>query len=136
MTAPKTSVKMTQRQAAALYKRAAAAGLAAGKAAAPTPMVVVQRANPFDDNSRIVRQYAPTMGGVCGFANIKIRPAVGPFVRYLKGKGIGSPAYQGGYAIYVHEFGQSLERKSAYAAAFAAVLTEAGLNAYSESRMD
>lgn len=131
-----TSVKMTQRQAAALYTKAAAAGLKAGNAAAPTPMIVVQRANPWDDNSPVIRQYQPVMGGVCGFVNIRVRPAVGPFVRYLKGRGIGRPAYQGGYAIYVGEFGQSLERKSAYGAAFAAVLTEAGLNVYVESRMD
>ena len=129
-------VKLSDDQCAALFAKADAAGLAAGKAARPTPMVVVQRANPFDDTSPITRRYAPVMDGVCGFAWIKIRPATGSFVRWLKARDKGYKSYTGGYDISVNAFEQSLERKAAYARAFAAVLTEAGMTAYPQSRMD
>lgn len=134
--ATKTAVKMTQQQAGALYRRAHAAGMAAGEGARPVPLYVVQHANPFDDNSPVTRAYPPVMDGVCGFAWVKVRPATGPFVRWLKTHGKGHSGYTGGYDVWVHKFGQSLERKTAYANAFAAVLTEAGLTAYGQSRMD
>jgi len=120
----------------ALYSKAHAAGMAAGNKASPTPMVVCQRANPLNDNSPVVKQYAPVMGGVCGFAWIKMRPARGDFYNYCKAKGFGSKDYDGGWSVGVSGFGQSMERKEAYAHAFANVLNEAGLNAYSMSRMD
>jgi hypothetical protein len=119
---------------AALRERAHEAGMAAGLAARPAPMVVVQHENPFDETSPIVRQYAPIMDGVCGFAwvNVKGNTAFG---RYLRKQGY-TTAYGGGYNIRCHEFGQSYERKYAYAAAYAGVLKEAGIAAYPEGRLD
>jgi hypothetical protein len=119
---------------AALRERAHEAGLAAGLAARPTPMIVVQHENPFDDTSPIVKQYEPIMDGVCGFAwvNVKGNTAFG---RYLRTQGY-TPAYGGGYNIRCREFGQSYERKYAYAAAYAGVLKEAGIAAYPEGRLD
>jgi hypothetical protein len=131
-----TTVKMTQRQAAALHRKAHLAGMDAGGAARPVPMYVVERANPWDDNSPVTRRYAPVEGGVCGFAWVKVRPAMGPFVRYLKAHGTGHKGYTGGWDVWVSAFNQSLERKTAYANAYAKVLTEAGLTAYGQSRMD
>jgi hypothetical protein len=120
-----------------LFARARAAGLEAAAEVVPIPMIVVERANPLDDASPIMRKYAPIMDGVCGFAWIKIRPARGPFVSYLKSRGMGkADSYEGGYMLWVSEFNQSLARKEAYAGAFAMVLNAAGLNAYSMSRMD
>lgn len=135
-TTTKTTVKMTQRQAAALHRKADAAGMAAGLATRPVPMYVVERANPWDNNSPITRRYAPAMGGVCGFAWVKVRPATGPFVRWLKAEGLGHKGYTGGWDVWVHQFEQSLECKTAYANAYAGVLREAGLTAYGQSRMD
>lgn len=128
MTAP------TKVDFAALRERAHEAGLAAGLALRPVPMVVVQRENPFDDASAIVKEYAPIMDGVCGFAwvNVKGNTAFG---RYLRKLGY-TTAYGGGYNIRCHEFGQSYERKYAYAAAYAGVLKEAGIAAYPEGRLD
>lgn len=120
---------------AALYQRAHEAGMAAGEAARPRPMVVVQRENPLDDSSPIVKQYEPVMDGVCGFAWIKVRPANSSFGRWLRSRGH-SLAYQGGVSIWVRGFGQSYERKMAYAHAFAQVLEEAGIKAYAEGRLD
>ena len=42
-------------------------------------------------------QYGEPM--YCGFANVKIRPAKGKFVNFLKQQGIGDIAYKGGWRI-------------------------------------
>ena len=122
--------------ASALYAKAHAAGMAAGNACVPVPMVVLHRADPLNDNSPVVKRYAPVMGGVCGFAWIKVRPARGSFYDYCKANGLGMKDYDGGWSIWAREFGQSMECKEAYAYAFAGVLNEAGIKAYPMSRMD
>ena len=130
------SVKMTESQCRVLYSKASEAGLAAGEAALPTPMVVVQRENPWDDTSPIAKRYAPIMDGACGFAYVVVRPGNSAFARWLKANKRAYAGYYGGTEMGVSPFGQSLERKTAYARAFALVLTEAGLNASYNSRMD
>jgi hypothetical protein len=69
-----------------------------------------------------------------------IKPARGKFVKWLKEKKIGHNGYYGGWEVGPKgEAGmsQSMERKSAYCRAFAEVLEkEAGLTAYTQSRMD
>jgi hypothetical protein len=122
---------------AAVYQLADAAGAEAAEKASPTPMVVVQHANPLDDSSPVVRQYAPVEGGVCGFAWVTVRPGNCSFALWAaKNKGW-SKAYHGGMQLWVSAYGQSMERKDAYAQAFAAVLRdELGIRAYSGSRMD
>ena len=58
-------------------------------------------------------------------------------MKYLKDNNIGrKDSYYGGYTIWVSGFGQSLDRKSAYARAFVKVLNDNGLKAYAMSRMD
>jgi len=44
--------------------------------------------------------------------------------------------YLGGHYLYIGAFGQSYDRKTAYAQAFAKVLTDAGISAYATSRID
>ena len=99
-------------------------------------MHVVQHANPLDDSSPIVKRYAPVMDGVCGFAWVVVRPAGSSFGRWLRKERGHSLAYGGGVSIWVGSFGQSYERKYAYARAFAGVLEEAGIEAYAQSRLD
>lgn len=121
---------------AELALRADEAGRRAAAECIPEPMVVVQRANPFDDSSPIVKQYAPVMDGVCGFAWVTIRPGNCSFAHYAK-KHLGArKAYYGGVDIWISEYGQSYERKYAYARAFAEVIAEAGINAYAGGRLD
>lgn len=127
---------MLKSECADLFKMAHEAGMIAGEAARPMPMHVVEHANPFDDNSAIVRRYAPVMDGICGFAWINIRPARGAFVNWLKSQDKGHKGYHGGYDVWVGAFGQSLERKQAYAHAFAEILRENGIKAFAYSRMD
>jgi hypothetical protein len=118
-----------------LYNRAHAAGMAAGTQTQPVGMMVVQRANPLDDTSPVKQAWA-VPEGVCGFAWITIRPATSKFARWLKKTNKGRTAYGGGLQIWVGQFNQSMQRKEDYAAAFAKVLREAGVNAWSGSRMD
>lgn len=128
---------MKKAEMKALYKRADAAGKAAAEKRVPIPMVVVQRANPLDDNSPIVKRYAPVMGGVCGFAWVNIKPGYSAFANWLKKNKLADKSYYGGVDVWVGGYGQSMEKKEAYANAFAAVLrAEAGINAMSMSRLD
>jgi hypothetical protein len=120
-----------------VWAKALAEGRKAGEDIRPMPMVVVQRANPWDDNSPIVKQYAPVMDGVCGFAWVTVYPGNSPFARWMKANGIGRLAYKGGWQFWIGEFNQSLERKEAMAQKMAAVLRdELGEKVYPGSRMD
>lgn len=110
---------------AQLFAKAHKAGMDAGQAVNPTPMVVQG-----GGKSYFVGE------GVCGFASIVIKPARGKFVKWLKENKRAYKHYYGGIAIFVGEFGQSLARKEAYASAFVQVLKDSGINAYVDSRMD
>ena len=115
-----------------LWSAADAAGRKAAAACTPTPMVVGQ----YDQATGTARIIDVVEGGVCGFAYIKIRPARGPFVSWLKARGIGHKAYNGGWEISIHDYGQSMTYKAAHARAAAEVLCRNGIGATSYSRMD
>lgn len=133
---PVSAPRLTPAECAALHAKAHAAGRAAGEAATPTPMVVVQRENPLDDTSPVVKTYAPVADGLCGFAWIRIRPGNSSYARWAK-KTLGAHSgYYGGTEIWVDGFGQSVARKEAYARAYAEVLQAAGISAYPDSRLD
>lgn len=128
----------------AIYKMAHEAGMKAGIGAQVVPMGVVQHANPLDDNSPIVQGWI-VEGGVCGFAWINIscggkgiaRSNSLEFCRWLKENDLARKSdYEGGYIIWVSEFGQSMTRKEAYARAFAEVLGRMSIQASCRSRMD
>lgn len=74
----------------------------------------------------------------CGFAWVKIRPARGPFVAYLKKIGVGDKAWNGGYDIWnpSGDHTQSMDIKEAGAQAYAQVLRKYNINAYMQSRAD
>ena len=117
-----------------LYNEAYAAGLAAD--CIPTPMIVQQRANPFDDSSPVIKEWYVS-AGMCGFAWVTVRPATSSFARWLKRvKGWETDRYAGGMLFWVSAFGQSYERKLAFAQAFAAALRERGVNARANGRLD
>ncbi len=119
-----------------LHKRAHEAGMNAGNAHTPVPMIVQEHANPLDDNSPVIRQYAPVMGGVCGFAWINITPGNSSFARWLSKNKHAHKSYYGGVDVWVGEFGQSMEKKQAYARAYAEIVSKAGITAWPMSRMD
>jgi len=114
------------------------AGMAAGSAKVATPMTLVE--SDLFDNPIGKTYYVPE--GPCGFAWVVTHEhGNGKFVKYLKsisdGMSVGSKYYYGGYYVkWVGEFGQSIEKKEAYADAYAAVLKDHGIKAYSGSRLD
>ena len=125
---------LTKTQCKKIYVEAYEAGLAAGKDA-DTPKFVVGDAIGLSDKIDYSKK-TYILDGLCGFAWVTISPARGAFVNWLKSQGIGSKGYYGGYEIWVREFGQSVDRKSAFAGAFAEVLEKYGITAYTGSRLD
>lgn len=126
----------SKRELAALMRRAHAAGMAAGEAAVPPVMVVARHENPLDDASP-VRERWVVPEGPCGFAWVTVRPGNSRAARVMaETLGARINSYEGGMMLWVGAFNQSITRKEAYAHAFAAMLREAGIKAYSGSRLD
>ncbi len=112
-----------------------AAGIEAGNGITPEPMYVAQHEHMLDDNSPIVKAWE-VADGVCGFAEVIVTPGNCAFANFLKKKEVARKAYHGGVSVWVSQFGQSMERKAAYAKAFARVLHDNGIKARGTSRMD
>ena len=81
----------------------------------------------------------------CGFANVKIYPARGKFIKFLKGIGIGDNGYKGGWRISYYDImpldhpkrsTQSMDIKEEACDAFADALEKYGIKSYMESRAD
>ena len=126
---------LTKTQCKKIYVEAYEAGLAAGKDA-ETPKFVVGTPTTALGNDIDFKKKTYILDGLCGFAWVNISPARGAFVNWLKTQGIGSKGYYGGYEIWVREFGQSVDRKSAFAQAFVEVLEKYGIEAFAGSRLD
>ena len=126
--------KFTAQSVVALHSKAHAAGMAAGGAHTPRPMGVV--AADIFGKPLPGAHVEVVESGVCGFAWVTF-PGNTSFGRAMKAAGLARKRYEGGLCVWVGEFGQSMERKEAYARAYAAVLREAGIaDAYAGSRMD
>jgi hypothetical protein len=101
------------------------AGIEAGKNARPIPMYVIDQGIPID---RID-------DGACGFAWIAF-PGNTSFGKWAKKQGLARSHYPSGLCVWVSQFGQSVDRKSAFAGAYAKVLKDNGIEAYAGSRLD
>jgi hypothetical protein len=120
---------------AELVRKAETAGNEAGHAALPVPMIVGQAKSIFSDEM-IPGTEEYIADGVCGFAWVKF-PGNTPFGRYMKRMGKARTGYPKGLSVHVSGFGQSMQRKEAYARAYAKVLRDGGVeDAYADSRMD
>jgi hypothetical protein len=107
----KPQAKMTEAQCADLHNAADAAGKAAAL-----------KTNTF---------------GGCGFAWVLVKPANCRFARWLNAHGHASKShYDPGMKLWVSDYGQNSSAKFAYAAAYANVLTNAGITAHADSRLD
>lgn len=125
---------LTKNQCHNIYVEAYEAGLNAGKDA-DTPKFIVGDAIGLSDEIDFSKK-TYILDGLCGFAWVNISPARGAFVNYLKSREIGRKGYYGGYEIWVREFGQSVDRKYAFAQAFAEVLGKYGIEASAGNRLD
>lgn len=116
---------------ASIHKVAQSAGLEAGMNALPEPMMVTESdlmGNPIGRSWTVSE-------GACGFAWVTFAGNT-PWGRWAKAQGIASKGYPKGLQIWVSEFNQSVDRKEAYAQAYAKVLREHGIEAYAQSRLD
>ena len=88
-----------------------------------------------------VEEYVAKFGEpmYCGFSSVKITPARGKFVTFLKKCGVGDVGYNGGYRVSYYDImddhkyscTQSLDLKEECTDAFAKVLHKYGIDAYS-----
>ena len=92
-----------------------AAGLAAVDALAVVPMTVVGRDRTYH-----------VEGGVCGFARVEVRPRTSAWAKWLVQQGWYSSDYFRCATLNISGFGQSMQRKETFAAAFADCLTRLG----------
>lgn len=74
---------------------------------------------------------------ICGFAHVNVKPRNCMVAKILLAEwGARKSDFEGGVNMYIHDYQQSYDLKSAYARAFTYVLREAGIRAYSQSRLD
>jgi hypothetical protein len=114
-----------------IVKRAKAAGEAAGAAIRPAPLghITVQACG---DTKHF---YEPH--GACGFAWVVVKPNKGAFAKFLKDHAGFEKHYHGGISHWIHYGDQEVDRKYAYAKAYAAVIDEVdGYNVFAVSRLD
>lgn len=111
-----------------IYKEARAAGLKAVAEIVIEPMVVV--------DSRTKQKWT-IEDGPCGFAWVVIKPSNCSFAKYMiENKGGHKRDDEPGVMYWISNFNQSMEKKSAYAYAFAQSLRDNGIKAYAAERMD
>jgi hypothetical protein len=110
-----------------IVQQAHEAGEKAGIECRPLPMGIADTAGNLID---IIDD------GACGFAWVTIKPANSSFAVWAKKQGLARSAYGGGVMIWVRGFGQSVERKTAYAGAYAKVLRDNGIKASAGDRLD
>ena len=72
---------------------------------------------------------------ICGFASVRVKGLRGKALEEFKRRGF-EKSYGGGQSLWVSDYNQSYDLKSAYARAYAKTLKEHGFNAWSESRLD
>lgn len=107
-----------------IYQHARQAGLMAGFTKDVNPMYVTDGTQTFKIDD-----------GLCGFASVHFMGNTA-FGKWASANGIAKKHYKRGLYIWVDDFNQSYERKSAYAREFVKVLETYGIKAWYESRLD
>ena len=131
-----TAAQINHKRFSAVWQMARKAGLEAGSNNSPTPMVVSEADVLTGKRLENGRSWFVSEG-VCGFAWVKVSPGNCSFARWLVKNKLGRTAYNGGVDIWISDFNQSMERKSACAEAMAEIFRkELGVRAYGDSRMD
>jgi hypothetical protein len=120
----------------ALYYKADAAGKDAVANLKVIPMVVGHAKGFFGNDIDYSKPTYYVEDGLCGFAWVNIKPANSKFANWLKKQGLARKGTYGGLSMWIRDYNQSVQKKEAYAHAFAKVLQDAGINAYADSRLD
>lgn len=107
-----------------------------------TPMIVGQETY-FGSGKLIPETMEYVESGVCGFAWVSVTPAhkgttrIGKQERAaLEANGFSKDVYGKRYMRSISDYNQSMQKKEAHARAFAKVLSDAGIYAYAQSRID
>lgn len=127
-----------------LMEKADAAGKEAVAKLKVTPMIVGQSKSLFSNEIDYTKPVEIVESGSCGFAWISVYPEFKGNTRLGKQERAVLREFgfeqdysnKAKYTRWVSEFGQSLERKAAYANAAAAVFASAGIRAFGQSRID
>ena len=120
---------------ARVWSEAFSEGVDAGLSEQPVPMVVTSAYNKdFKDDSPVVREYV-VQGGVCGFAWLEYKGNT-RFAKWARDAGLSHNAYPTGHMISCPHFGQSMQRKEAWARAISKALLRNGIEVQVRSRMD
>jgi hypothetical protein len=126
-----------------LCGKADAAGKAAVEKLKVIPMFVGQETHLFSNQIDTTKPVYFVEDGVCGFAWISIYPKHKGNTRegkaerkLLESCGFTKNNYEKTYQKWISAYNQSMQKKEAYARAFASVLSSNGLNAYACSRID
>ena len=126
-----------------IVKEADAAGKAAVEKLEVVPMIVGQETSMFSNKIDYSKPTYYVADGVCGFAWVDIYPANKGNTRagkeerkLLESFGFHKNDYAKTYQLWVSAYNQSMQKKEAYARAYADVLRANGLKAYSGSRLD
>ena len=127
----------------AVCKKADAAGKAAVEKLQVVPMIVGQETSLFSNKIDYSKQIYFVEDGVCGFAWVDVYPTHKGHTRLgkeerkiLEAAGFRKNDYMKTYRLWISMYNQSMQKKEAYASAYAKVLRENGIKAYSGSRLD
>lgn len=117
-----------------IWDRAYSEGLKAGESHQPTPMTVFRS----DLTGKQTGPSETVSEGACGFAWVNVSGKTSrKFINWMKSRDIGSKDhYYGGWTIWIHEFGQSHERKRAMAHEISRQLKKFGVSAFAMDRLD
>ena len=119
----------------AIHIAASAAAFAASQAALPTPMIVGTATTPWGTDIDRTKPTHYVSEGACGYAWVRIKGNTA-FGRWARQQRVARSGYPSGLNIYPDLMTQSVERKEAWANAYAKVLREHGIDAYVDSRLD
>tara|TARA_R100000773_G_scaffold42666_1_gene40135 strand:- start:770 stop:1144 length:375 start_codon:yes stop_codon:yes gene_type:complete len=72
---------------------------------------------------------------ICGFASVIVKGLRGRVLGEFKKRGF-EKHYRGGISLWISDYGQSYDMKTAYARAYSKVLNERGIKSWPESRLD
>jgi hypothetical protein len=127
----------------AICKKADTAGKAAVEKLQVIPMIVGQETSLFSNKIDYAKPTYFVEDGVCGFAWVDVYPVHKGNTRLgkeerrvLEAAGFRKNDYTKTYQRWISAYNQSMQKKETYAAAFAKVLRENGMKAYSGSRLD
>jgi hypothetical protein len=113
-------------------------GLLVGVRVNTRPMLVGEAKSLLSNEIDYTKKTYLMDDGPCGYAWVTIRPGNSKLANAYKKLGLAKSAWNGGVEYWVSEFGQSVDRKAAYAEAYAAKLRQltGHETIYSGSRLD